>query len=309
VYVSTDSIYATSQYTDKKELDDGYTQSEVMTEIARLSYAGGTLTPMGKTTVSGRIKDQYSLDEYEGILRVVTTVDSSKFKETITGNNASISIPNDSGAFGTNASLYCIDISTWETVAKVENFAPWGETVESVRFDGDKAYVCTAVVITLTDPVFFFDLSDLNNITVKDTGVIDGYSSSLVNFGNGHLLGIGINDTWALKIEIYEESEDGVVSVTAYERYVDFARDYKAYFIDRKNQLIGLGVTDWMSYGHGDEKDRYVVLHFDGFELHEMLNIEIGNHHSRCRATLIDGYMYILGFDRLEVVKLWDGQQ
>lgn len=308
VYVSTDSIYATSQYTDRTKLDDGYTKTEVMTEIARLSYAGGTLTPMGKTTVSGRIKDQYSLDEYEGILRVVTTVDSSKFKETITGNNASIGILDESGAIGTNASLYCIDIDTWETVAKVENFAPWGETVESVRFDGDKAYVCTAVVVTLTDPVFFFDLSDLNNITVKDTGEIDGYSWSLVNFGNGYLLGVGVNGAWERKIEIYEESEDGIVSVTAYEKRVDCALDYKAYFIDRKNQLIGLGVTDW-SYGHGDEKDRYVVLHFDGFELHEMLNIEIGNLHSRCRATLIDGYMYILGFDRLEVVKLWDGQQ
>ena len=243
VYVSTDSIYATSQYTDRTQLEDGYTKTEVMTEIARLSYAGGTLTPMGKTTVSGRIKDQYSLDEYEGILRVVTTTSTSKFKEVVTGNNASISIPNDSGAFGTNASLYCIDVNTWETVAKVENFAPWGETVESVRFDGDKAYVCTAVVVTLGDPVFFFDLSDLNNITVKDTGEIDGYSWSLVNFGNGYLLGVGVNGAWELKIEIYEESEDGIVSVTAYEKRVDCALDYKAYFIDRKNQLIGLALA------------------------------------------------------------------
>ena len=49
--------------------------------------------------------------------------------------------------------------------------------------------------------------------------------------------GDDINDAWELKIEIYEESEDGVVSVTAYEKGVDFSRDYKAYFIDRKNQL------------------------------------------------------------------------
>ena len=212
--------------------------------------------------------------------------------------------------FGLNAALYCIDINTWETVAKVENFAPKGETVESVRFDGDKAYVCTAVVVTLTDPVFFFDLSDLNNITVKDTGEIDGYSSSLVNFGNGYLLGIGINDAWELKIEIYEESEDGVVSVTAYEKPFDFSRDYKAYFIDRKNQLIGLGIADYSGkYNDKDERLRYIVLHFDGFELREVMNVGIGASLDHCRATLIDGYMYILGFDRLEVVKLWDGQQ
>ena len=300
VYVSTDSIYATSQYVERTQLNDGYTKSEVMTEIARLSYGDGTLTPMGKTAVKGRVKDQYSLDEYEGVLRVVTTTDTSKFKETVSGNNVSVAIPTDDVEFGLNAALYCIDINTWETVAKVENFAPKGETVESVRFDGDKAYVCTAVVVTLTDPVFFFDLSDLNNITVKDTGVIDGYSSSLVNWGDGYLLGIGFNDDGVLKIEVYEESEDGVVSVAAYEKNANFSLNYKAYFIDRKNQLIGLGIFDY------NRAERYIVLHFDDFKLNEILNVDIQANYNYCRATLIDGYMYILGQDSFKVVKLWE---
>ena len=308
VYVSRDSIYATSQYTDQVELDDGYTKREVMTEIARLSYENDTLTPMGKTTVSGRVKDQYSLDEYEGVLRVVTTTDTSKFKETITGNNASVMIPNDDGNsdLGIGAALYCIDINTWELLAEVKNFAPKGETVESVRFDGDKAYVCTAVVVTLTDPVFFFDLSDLSNITVKDTGVIDGYSSSLVNWGDGYLLGIGFNDRRELKIEVYEEGESGVNSVTAYEPgFASFSQEYKAYFIDRENSLIGLGVTDYMNNYGGESLERYIVLHFDGFRLNEVLNVGIGAYPDYCRATLIDGYMYILGQEGFTVEELW----
>jgi uncharacterized secreted protein with C-terminal beta-propeller domain len=306
VYVSADSIYATSQYTERTELDDGYTHSEVMTEIARLSYADGTLTPMGKTSVKGSVKNQYSLDEYKGVLRVVTTTNSRKFKETITGNNASVTIPsaNDSGI---GAALYCIDINTWETIAKVENFAPEGETVESVRFDGDKAYVCTAVVITMTDPVFFFDLSDLNNISVKDTGVIDGYSSSLVNWGDGYLLGIGFNDQRQLKIEVYEEGETGVNSVTAYELDAGFSLDYKAYFIDRENRLIGLCVVDY-SKNHED-RHRYIVLHFDDFQLREVLNVGFITSPDYCRATLIDGYMYILGQESFKVVNVWDGQK
>ena len=305
VYVSRDSIYATSQYTDKIELDDGYTKTEIMTEIARLSYADGTLTPMGKTAVSGFVKNQYSLDEYEGVLRVVTTTSSSKFKETITGNMASVQLPADNSDFGIGAALYCIDIDTWDVLAEVKNFAPKGETVESVRFDGDKAYVCTAVVVTLTDPVFFFDLSDLSNITVKDTGVIEGYSSSLVNWGDGYLLGIGFGDTRQLKIEVYEESEDGVVSVAAYELDASFSQEYKAYFIDRENRLIGLGVTDYSSDYRGERPERYIVLHFDGFQLNEVLNIAIGAYSDYCRAALIDGYMYIMGQRQFEVVKLW----
>lgn len=310
VYVSRDSIYATSQYTDQVELDDGYTKREVMTEIARLSYQNDTLTPMGKTSVRGRVKNQYSLDEYEGVLRVVTTTDTSKFKETISGNNASVMIPNDdsNSDLGIGTALYCIDINTWETIAKVENFAPKGETVESVRFDGDKAYVCTAVVVQLTDPVFFFDLSDLSNITVKDTGVIDGYSSSLVNFGDGYLLGIGINNRRELKIEVYEEGENGVNSVTAFEKNVGFSLNYKAYFIDRENQLIGLCIDDYEAADYYNRKDRqrYIVLHFDGFQLREILSASLENASpDYCRATLIDGYMYILGQENFKVEELF----
>ena len=249
------------------------------------------------------------MDEYEGVLRVVTTTNTSRFKETISGNNASVTIPNDdgNGDLGIGAALYCIDINTWETLAEVTNFAPKGETVESVRFDGDKAYVCTAVVVTLTDPVFFFDLSDLSNITVKDTGVIDGYSSSLVNWGDGYLLGIGFNDRRELKIEVYEEGETGVNSVTAYEPgFASFSQEYKAYFIDRENQLIGLGVTDYTNdYGIEESPERYIVLHFDGFRLNEVLNVGIGAYPEYCRATLIDGYMYILGQESFKAVELW----
>ena len=310
VYVSRDSIYATSQYTDQVELDDGYTKREVMTEIARLSYQNDTLTPMGKTSVRGRVKNQYSLDEYEGVLRVVTTTDTSKFKETISGNNASVMIPNDdsNSDLGIGTALYCIDINTWETLAEVKNFAPKGETVESVRFDGDKAYVCTAVVVQLTDPVFFFDLSDLSNITVKDTGVIDGYSSSLVNFGDGYLLGIGINNRRELKIEVYEEGENGVNSVTAFEKNVGFSLNYKAYFIDRENQLIGLCIDDYEAadYYNRKESQRYIVLHFDGFQLREILSASLENASpDYCRATLIDGYMYILGQENFKVEELF----
>ena len=306
VYVSRDSIYATSQYTEKTDQNFGYVKTDVKTEIARLSYENDTLTPMGKTTVRGSVKNQYSLDEYEGVLRVVTTTRTStaKYQTTPDGNSVSMQTGNQNSGIGT--ALYCIDINTWELLAEVKNFAPKGETVESVRFDGDKAYVCTAVVVTLTDPVFFFDLSDLDNITYKDTGVIDGYSSSLVNWGDGYLLGIGFNDRSELKIEVYEEGESGVNSVTSYELPAGFSLDYKAYFIDRENQLIGLGVTDYTNdYGIEESPERYIVLHFDGFRLNEVLNVGIGAYPDYCRATLIDGYMYILGQESFTVEELW----
>jgi hypothetical protein len=119
-------------------------------------------------------------------------------------------------------------------------------------------------------------------------------------------LGIGFNDRRELKIEVYEEGETGVNIVTAYEQDVSFSLDYKAYFIDRENQLIGLGVTDYTNdYGIEESPERYIVLHFNDFALREVLNVGIGAYPDYCRATLIDGYMYILGQESFKAVELW----
>ena len=88
--------------------------------------------------------------------------------------------------------------------------------------------------------------------------------------------------------------------MAAYEKNANFSQDYKAYFIDRENQLIGLGIFDYNAAG------RYVVLHFDGFRLNEVLNVAFDAYPEYCRATLIDGYMYILGQESFEVVALWN---
>ena len=152
--------------------------------------------------------------------------------------------------------------------------------------------MCTAIVdkYVITDPVFFFDLSDLNNITYKDTGEIEGYSSSLVNFGDGYLLGIGYGDTTDdLKIEIYAEGEESIICVCEYVlEDVQFSDDYKAYFIDRENKLIGLGVQ----YGNGGN---YLILSFDGNELTASPFVkEIIHSVNIQRAVLIDEYLFIL---------------
>lgn len=267
VYVSRSNIYATQEYM----------KDCTMTDISWLSY-GEELEYRGSVSVAGWVKDQYSMDEYEGILRVVTSTDD--------------------GGTGRNASLYCIDIESKKVVASVERFAPEGERAESVRFDGHMAYVCTAEVITLTDPVYFFDLSDLENITVKDTGTIDGYSSSLVNFGDGFLLGIGYGDNRQLKIEIYAETADGVESVSSFEMECDFSEDYKSYLIDRENRLVGLGV--W-SYKTGQTE--YVLLGFDGVQMYKLQQIPLEGNVHQMRAALIDGWLYLLA-EEFKVVPL-----
>ena len=284
MYVSETHIYATHEYTKKNEL---HSDSSTVTDISAVSYTGKKMTLDGTVTVAGRVKNQYSMDEYEGMLRVVTSTNSS--------------------ANGRNASLYCISLSDFTVVGEVIGFAP-RETVESVRFDGNYAYVCTAVVVEMTDPVFFFDLTDPQNITYKDTGVIDGYSTSLVNFGNGRLLGIGYGDQrGTLKIEIYEESENGVISVDAFELEAFFAEEYKSYFIDRENQLIGLAIINNEEKTNSIEEDyQYILLHFDGYRLtclHTTFLIDAFDP-ADVRGLIIDDHLYVFAADRCFVSRV-----
>ena len=165
VYVSEDHVFLTHVFADKKENQDGTVTRNSMTEISCLAYGGDSFERKGSVTVRGYVKDQWSMDEYEGILRVFTTTNATTIHEH-TYNDRNVSSDVLQTATGnSNASLYCVDLSTFKVVASVIDFAPPHEEIQSVRFDKETAYVCTS--IEMSDPVFFFDLSDLDNITYK----------------------------------------------------------------------------------------------------------------------------------------------
>ncbi len=276
IYVSRDRVYAAMNHRSKEN-----TVTKLQTDISAISYSGDRLEYVGTVTLDGTVKNQYSMDEYEGVLRVVTS--TLEREQTYLESLVEVAAP----AARRNVNLYCVDIASFEIAAKVEAFAPEGETAESVRFDGPNAYVCTAEVVILSDPVYFFDLSDLNNITWKDTGTIDGYSSSLVDFGDGLLLGIGYGARRNLKIEIYRETETGVESLCAYEPDAWFSEDYKSYYIDRERKLVGLAME-------GADSD-YVLLQFDGGALRTVLKTSYVGRPGDARAFLEEGWFYILG--------------
>jgi len=304
VYVSENHVFLTHVYADKQQNEDGTFTRNSMTEISCLTYGGDSFESKGSVTVRGYVKDQWSMDEYEGILRVFTTTNATTVREQ-SHQNGTVSAEILQTATGaSNASLYCIDLSTFAVVASVIDFAPPREEIQSVRFDKTTAYVCTS--IELSDPVFFFDLSDLNHITFKDTGTIEGFSTSLINLGSGYLLGIGRGESWSsFKVEVYEETEGGVRSVCAYElENAEYSTLYKSYYVDRQNQLVGLGIVD---HSHrGNHETRYLLLHFDGYELVELVNVQLAGRLANMRGVCIDGYMYMFGQDDFKVQKVFD---
>jgi len=306
IYVSTENIYLTREipltkgvYNDFLIVEDSsYRRFEPMdTEIAVIGYKSALFQNRGTATVQGYVHNQYSLDEYEGILRVATT----SYIKNEDGNAL---------AYDSSASLWCVDISTMKVIASVVNFAPVDDVVRSVRFDGTEAYVCTSLQkLIFSDPVFFFDLSDLNNITYTDTGIIDGYSSSLINIGGGYLIGIGYgSNNSTLKIEVYKE-EDGRVVSQCIEEFskTAFSTDYKSYYVDRENHLMGLAISTYSSDTKSYE-DSYLLLHFDGTSFDKVM--ALGINHSRtgsARAFYENNYFYIVTdkeFNAFEVGRL-----
>ena len=256
--------------------------SEDRSEIACLAYDGGTLTYRGTADVPGTVKNQYSLDERDGQLRVVTTL----YRWGLQTDGAVADPP----PTGSNAGVYVVSLIDFQIVGALEWFAPTGERVMSARFEKEEniVWVCTAV--EFTDPVFRINLSNPANPTYTETGTVEGYSHTLIDFTDGTLLGIGYGEsTWELKIELYEQQGDAVVSLDAYTADETISDDYKAYFIDRENGLIGMQV-----YGGGESA--YLVLAYDGYGLVEVLRLPLpdGCDYDRTRAAYIGGRLYIL---------------
>ena len=253
-------------------------------EMVAVKYGEKGFDKVGEIGVDGYVKDRYSMDEREGILRVFTTVNHSKsFGNQLT----------------TNVSLYCIDLSTMQVVASKPCFAPQGDEVKSARFDGDAAYVCTAR--RNTDPVFYFDLSDLGNITCVDTGEIEGFSVNLVKFGD-LLLGIGQGEhSGILKAELYRQSDnsEAVVSVAKFERECGFSYEPKAHFVDAEHNLIGLQIYDYTSgfvtSNPNASRYKYLLLHFDGENLTQFYCDQFDSRCDYARAFYKDSGVYVFG--------------
>ena len=302
VYVSAENIFVSREYTSKTQGEDTITSSN-MSDIAVLGYSEGTLTEKGVITLKGHTEDQYSFDELDGYLRVVTT--TLEITETTMPSGY---ISRTVGP--RNVSLYIVDLKDNSVAYSLESFAIEGEEATAVRFDGDKVYVCTAVVVTFTDPVYFIDLSDYESITSADTGIIEGYSDHLINYGEGLTLGIGRENWQYSKVEIYAQQGDKVVSIHEYKFNGEYSLDYKSYLVNRENNLFGFAVEYFYEYDENGKpvqySDKYILISFDeqSMQVRYIDIVELGDILPyRIRAAYIDGYIYITTDDSDLVVE------
>ena len=137
------------------------------THIIKLSLNGSEIRVTASGSVDGYTNNQFSMDEYEGNLRIAVT--SSDITNSETDN-----------------SLYVLDENLNE-IGKITDLAK-GESIKAVRFSENIAYVIT---YEQTDPLFVIDLSNPASPTLLGSVEITGFSSMLIPLENGRILGVG----------------------------------------------------------------------------------------------------------------------
>ena len=168
VYCSENNLYIKKTNWNYKMIED----STAETSIYKISLNGTKLVLEAENKIPGMIINQFSLDEYNGNLRIAVTKYNNNSSED-TSNN-----------------LYILD-SKLSVIGSIENMAE-GEEIYSVRFMGNKGYIVTFKQV---DPLFVIDLSNPINPSVVGELKIPGYSSYLHPYDENHIIGIGYNTT------------------------------------------------------------------------------------------------------------------
>jgi hypothetical protein len=182
VYASAEHLYvAAPEWVDWSSLpeDDVRIAAETHgTDIHRFDTsdpARATYEVSGH--VEGQLLDQFAMDEHEGHLRVAITTGSAwVVGEGESESHVVVLDPRDGALV---------------PVGRVSGLGR-GETIQSVRFLGDVAYVVT---FEQTDPLYTVDLSDPAAPRVVGELKILGFSAYLHPIGDGRLLGVGQDAT------------------------------------------------------------------------------------------------------------------
>ena len=274
VYMSQDNLYlASQQWAGVVPLED---QTKVVgdgsrTNIMRIAL-GAKLNLAAQGSIAGYLVDQFSLDEWGGNLRVVTTwYDTNKTNST------------------PYSALWVLDAAL-KTIGSLPKLME-NETVQSARFDQSVAYIVT---FRQRDPLFAVDLSHPRSPKVRSTLKIPGFSAYLNPFGDGLLLGVGYGATnsgtvTGLKLSMFDIADPYNVTEAANTTFKadesEATNDHHACFVDVANGLIGLPTITWGSSQTGDVWTQtiawdYRIYSWDGssFKLDQTISLYSGDY-------------------------------
>ncbi|MBW9263426.1 MAG: beta-propeller domain-containing protein [Candidatus Thiodiazotropha sp. (ex. Lucinisca nassula)] len=252
VYASQENLYIASIEDDNwlwfpvMEGDDYPTPS---TRIHKFSL-GGSPQYLASGSVEGHLLNKFSMDEYQGLLRVVTT-ELNWWRDDDPENRLFVLQQNDSQLV---------------THAELSGLGKPGERVFAVRFDQQRGFVVTFEQI---DPLITLDLSDSANPQVAGELEVPGFSTYLHPIEGDRLLAIG-QENLSIKLSLFDVStlsQPILLSehLIGQGSYSEAQYDHHAFTWFEQEKMLAIPVTQWNSVT--DSTDFGLSDIFNGLEL------------------------------------------
>ena len=189
VYVSAQSIVLSSR---RWAPFDGRPWQDAWTDLHRFSLdAAGKASYQASGKIAGWLINRFAMDEVQKDGRVLLHLAVSNR-----------SITSSSPSFSTQSYSYLASLeqkgNALVQLAATEPIAP-GETLQSARFVGDKAYLVTFRVV---DPFFIYDLGTPGQIVAQGQLKVPGYSTYLHPVTDTLIFGLGLDSgSWPRRVK------------------------------------------------------------------------------------------------------------
>lgn len=153
------------------EYDSDAAQSLTIVQAVDISDPDGAIVTKDEMQVTGVIRNHFFMSAFDGVFRIAT----------------------ESSGFGfQTVRVLTFDLSDLDDIVALgETEVIQNESLEAVRFDGNKGYLVTFLRV---DPLFVVDLSDPTMPTVSGAVEVPGFSTYLEPRGD-RLIAMGIDDT------------------------------------------------------------------------------------------------------------------
>ncbi len=264
-YASATALYlASSEY----PMFVDFTHAKEQATIYKFRL-GEDLVYEGRGSVEGWMLNQFSMSEYEGYLRVATTVGQSWWNRQ------------------TNNSVYILkDVNkTLQIEGVVSGLGKEGETIHAVRFMGDRGFVVT---FERTDPLYTLDLSDPKNPKKVGELFIPGFSRYLHVVDANRLLSIGRHADddgrqQELQVQLFDISDFANprlvdrVQVGSTGSYSEAEYNHKAFTYRASDLMFGLPFQNYETGIHKASSEHFGIYQIEGMTIHTIGTLTSGN--------------------------------
>ena len=327
IYCSTDNLITTTTVYDQTEQDISFTADEYSgialevgqdvdhgklvsgganTLIYRVKIGGKQPVLAATGKIEGSLLNQFSMDEYNGYLRVAADRDRWSFIEVTDEEDDFTSYYSyDYKSTEDDNALYVLDMDL-NVIAMLDGMGA-NEHIKSVRFMGDTAYVVT---FRQTDPLYSIDLSTPSVPKVLGELHIPSFSEYLHSWNNDLLFGLGqmadehTGGTEGLKISMFDVSDKSDVKELYTKRvggadYSGAEYNHKLILVSPDRGIIGFPAFDYDSDGSSSLYYIYSFSADNGFvqKAEIKLNSTDGYWVSDMSGMYIGDYFYVISAD------------